>query len=156
MGRPLADFATRLLSPVVERKAGMTLDLLASWESLAGPDHAAHTRPERLKWPRADAEEFRPATLVVACEGAHAVFFQHEASRLVERVNAFFGFAAVERVQIVQKPLPERTERPAPAAPQLDAREERSLRRDLTRVSDDGLRDALARLGRGVRSEKRR
>ena len=152
MGLPLADFATRLLSPVVERQAGMTLDLLAAWDQLAGPDHAARTRPERLKWPRGDAEEFKPATLVVACDGAHAIFFQHETKVLIERLNTFFGFAAVDRVQIVQRPLAAR-EAPRPAPPTLAPARERALQRDLRRVDDERLRAALARLGRGVASE---
>lgn len=155
MGKPLADFATRLLSPVLERRAGMTLDLLGAWEEIAGPVHAARTRPERLKWPKGDADDFKPATLVVACEGAHAVFFQHETKVLMERLNGFFGFAAVDRVQVVQKPVTPREERVARQVPTLDRREERSLQSDLARVENDGLRIALAKLGRGVRSEER-
>lgn len=153
MGRPLADFATRLLSPVVERQAGMTLDLLGAWDQIAGPTHAAHTRPERLKWPKGDAEEFKPATLLVACEGTHAVFFQHDTKLLIERLNAFFGFAAVDRVQIVQKPMPRKDEPPPRRAPSLSRSGERALQRELERVEDEPLRQALLKLGRGVRSE---
>lgn len=155
MGRPLADFATRILSPVTERQAGMTLDLLGAWEEIAGPVHARHTRPERLRWPRGDVEEFSPATLVVACEGAHAVFFQHETKVLMERLNGYFGFAAVDRVQVVQRPVRRREERPERRQPTLPRAAERDLGSRLEGVADERLKAALRRLGRGVIDEGR-
>ena len=154
-GKPLADYATRLLSPIVERRAGMTLDLRASWEDLVGPAHAARSRPERLKWPRGGEDEFAPATLVVACEGSHAVFLQHDTRAILERLNAFFGFAAVDRVQVVQRPVEKRDVRTPREAPRLPPGDERSLRQSLDAVDDEALRAALLRLGRGVRSQDR-
>ena len=153
--RPLGEFADTLLSPIARRQTGMTLDLIAAWEQIAGPDHFERTAPEHLKWPRRTADEFTPATLVVACEGAHAVFFQHEAGAVVERLNRFFGFAAVDRVQIVQRPV--RRERPARPRPPEPSREgARSVDAKVAGVADPGLREALRRLGRGVAADERR
>ena len=150
--RPFGELAETLLSPLTERQTGMTLDLIAAWEHLAGPDHARRTRPERLKWPRTSADEFAPATLVVACDGAHAVFFQHETKGLIERLNRFFGFAAVERVQIVQKPVEgveDKWERPVPDRATL-----RRVEKRLDHIKDQGLRAALTRLGAAIENEK--
>lgn len=146
--KPLSDYATKLLSPVTERQAGMTLDLLASWDEIAGPEHAARTRPEGLKWARQSEDGFEPATLVVACEGAHAVFFQHETGPLVERLNHFFGFHAVDRVQIVQRSVrrPSKAKRAPRERPEAVA----AVTSRVGGVEHDGLRAALDRLGRGV------
>lgn len=158
VGRPLSDYATRVLEPVIARRAGMTLDLVAAWPELAGPRHAGHTRPERIVWPRRAHEDdpFKPGVLVVACEGARAVWLQHEAGEVVARVNVFFGFAAIERLRIVQKPVA-RLDRPSPAEPPaLDAEARRKLDAILAKVEPGPLRDRLARLGAGVIARERR
>jgi len=158
VGRPLADLASKLIEPVIARRAGMTIDLVAAWEELAGPRHAPYTRPERIVWPRRANEDdpFRPGSLVVACEGPRAIWLQHEAGEIVERVNVFFGFAAIERLRIVQKPVV-RLERPPPAQePVLDAAARRRLDAMLEGVADPALRARLARLGAGVIARERR
>ncbi|MBP0575597.1 DUF721 domain-containing protein, partial [Mycobacterium tuberculosis] len=74
-------------------------------------------------------EGFAPAVLTIACEGARALLLQHEAPRLIERINAFLGYGAVGRLRIVQKPIV-RHERPRPpAARPLAAADELRLSR---------------------------
>ena len=70
--QPVSDLVSKLLDPVIERRAGMTTDLIASWEEIVGARHAALSRPEKLNWPRqaSDDDPFEPATLVVACDGS--------------------------------------------------------------------------------------
>lgn len=153
--KPLGEFAEKLLTPVVQRQTGMTLDLVAAWEQIAGSEHYARTAPERMKWPRGSVDEFTPATLVVACEGTHAVFFQHAAGTVVERLNRFFGFPAVDRVQIVQKPV-RRDPAARPTPPRPDAAAARAVERQVAGVADPGLREALAKLGRGVAADAER
>ena len=150
--KPLGEFAETLLTPIAQRQTGMTLDLIAAWEQIAGPEHYAKTAPERLKWPRGTVDEFTPATLVVACEGSHAVFFQHAAGTVVERLNRFFGFAAVDRVQIVQKPVT-RTVPARPAPPRPTREGARAVDERVAAIADPGLREALRRLGRGVAAD---
>ncbi len=149
--QPVADLATSVLDPLLRRRAGMSVALVQSWEEIAGPRLAASTRPEKIVWPRRRGEDdpHEPATLVVACEGAAALRLQHEAGELVGRVNAFLGFGAVARLKIVQKPV---------AGAQPRRREPRRLTEDeaarigaaTAAVEDEGLREALRRLGAGV------
>jgi len=64
-------------------------------------------------------------------------------------VNRFFGWRAVGRIAIRQAPLARRPEkrRPAPPDPALVAR----LAAAMPEIADDGLREALARLGAAVK-----
>ncbi|MCG6859589.1 MAG: DciA family protein [Salaquimonas sp.] len=150
--RPVADFAGKVLEPVIARRAGMNLDLLAAWPDIVGPPHGDYTKPEKINWPRraSDDDPFEPGTLVVACDGARAVLFQHETDQCVERVNSFFGFRAIARIRIVQKPVtrlaaPSRRQLPEPG-PQARAR----LDAIVAAIEDEELRKRLEKLGRGV------
>lgn len=152
---PVSDLATAILDPVLRRRAGISLDLVQSWDEIVGARLAESTRPERIAWPRRRHEDdpFEPATLVVAAESAAALHLQHESAEIVARLNAFLGFAAIGRIRIVQKPVaiarpPRRTPRT------LSAPERERLGRITGEVEDEGLRAALERLGASVMASR--
>jgi hypothetical protein len=154
--QPVSDLVSKLLDPVIERRAGMTMDLLASWEEIVGSRHASLSRPEKLNWPRRAAEDdpFEPATLVVACESGHAVFLQHDSDNVVARVNDYFGFSAVKRLKLLQKPVnvaPSRTVGNKISQPDDNPSQLDELIKD---VEDPDLKKALEKLGRGVFSRR--
>ena len=65
-----------------------------------------------------------------------------------------FGFQAVERIQLVQKPVaPERkpVRRKAPVSPA----DEKRIAALAEGIEDEGLREALMRLGRSVKQDGR-
>lgn len=148
----VSDLASGILDPLMRKRAGISVDLVQSWEEIVGERLAGQTRPERIAWPRRAHEDdpFEPATLVVACEGAAALHLQHETGEVVARVNAFLGFAAIGRVRIVQKPLIRPAPRRAPRRRDLSDAERRHLSHLTGEIEDDGLRDALKRLGASV------
>jgi hypothetical protein len=83
-------------------------------------------------------------------DGGRALDVQHNAAQIIERINAYFGYAAIKELRIVQGPLREGSEPPraAPRPPTLP------LTHDVAHVADPALRDALARLGAGVRASR--
>jgi hypothetical protein len=74
------------------------------------------------------------------------VLVQHDAPRLIERINSAFGYQVVERLKIladdtlVEEPV-------GPPARRLEAGDRLRLRARLKSVPDDRLREALGRLG---------
>jgi hypothetical protein len=68
---------------------------------------------------------------------------------LIERVNILFGFPAIDRVKIVQKPVRStRTASPRPG--KLEPAQAARLDALVAPVENDRLRAALLKLGRGV------
>ncbi len=104
--RPLADMASGLVDPMLQKRAGINLALLQSWEDIVGPAIGATSRPLRILWPRRLREDdpFSPATLIIACEGFAALQVQHETGEIINRINGFLGFSAIGRIRIEQKP----------------------------------------------------
>ena len=154
---PVGDIAGDILDPVMRRRAGISIGLVQSWDEIVGPDLAAMTRPEKLAWPRRAHEDdpFEPAALVIACEGFAALRVQHETGEILSRINAFLGFAAVGRIRIVQKPVV-REEQAKRAAPRpLTPDEDRRVAEVTAAIEDEGLRNALERLGRSVIGSKK-
>ena len=90
------------------------------------------------------------------CEGARALLFQHDVPQILERINAHFGYLAVARLRIVQKPIPRPVVPARPRLRPLSAAEEARLAGLVDGVEDDGLRRALTGLGRAVLATPRR
>ena len=152
----LAELVGKAIGPLAARRGFATADLIAAWPEIVGARFAASTRPDRIVWPRGTANESKPAVLVVRVDGPAAVLFQHEAGQIVERTNAFLGYAAVGQVRIVQGPVGapggEEPEPPLPISPEDETR----LIDSLAPLDDEGLRTALGRLGRAVLADKSR
>lgn len=154
---PVSDLATAILDPVLRKRAGISVELVQSWEEIVGPRLAGRTRPEKIQWPRRLHEDdpFEPAALVIACEGAAALHLQHETGEVISRVNAFLGFTAIGRIRIVQKPLTPNAPRPRPRPRALTDGEKAKLAGTVGQIEDDELRASLERLGTTIISTRK-
>jgi hypothetical protein len=125
--------------------------LIADWVAIVGDTLACHARPIELKWPPRAAKRDPdtptvPATLVLRVEGAFALDAQHNAQVIVDRVNAHLGWRCVDKIAFRQGPLPPLKEKDRAAPAPSDAAEA-AAQVAASRIEDDGLRDAVARLG---------
>lgn len=124
--------------------------MLTAWPEIVGADLAELTRPVKMSYPR----DGFGATLTLLVRAAHAPMVEMEKPRLIEKVNACYGYAAVSRIALTQT-APEGFEggqaafgtRPAPPTPP-DPKIEAAARHAATDVADDGLRAALENLTR--------
>ena len=150
--RSIATHLSKVMQPVLARRTGMTLDLITAWPELVGETFSTTTLPEKIDWPRRAHEDdpFQPATLVVACDGSAALFFQHEMSLVLERVNQFFGFEAIRRIRIIQKPVVTSKPRQVKKLQQMTKEETARLAEILAGVEDPDLRQILEKFGEGV------
>jgi len=108
------------------------------------------TLPLKLSSPRGSRSG---GTLRILAEAPAALELQHLAPQVIERINASFGFPAVNALSITQGPA----SRPAPvpsAPPSLDPAAEAALQLSLEQIDDDRLRGSLAQLGRAVLARK--
>lgn len=127
-------------------------DAVANWEAIVGSELAAISAPERIKWPRSPAEEQRKqgGTLIIRAAPGHALSLQYEASRIIARINSFFGYGAIASVKVVQGTSAIRSSRKA-----IEVPEKSDFEQELEAIDDSPLKSALDRLGRGVSATRR-
>jgi hypothetical protein len=140
--RPVAELIGKSLDPIVKKRGLARAELLAWWPDIVGAAYAGRTAPERIRWPR----DGTAATLFVCCDPSLALQFQHEADRVRERLNSYFGYPAVGAIRIVQRAVGSNAE-PTKAQPEpaIDPAMESRLDR-----FDRPLRDSLRALAKGV------
>ena len=101
--------------------------IVSRWAEIVGERYAKASSPESIRFPTGKKGG---GVLTLLVDGAHAPLIQHLTPMIVERVNRFFGYAAINRIVFRQG-------RPPPAA----ARPERPPLRAVPREMGDGLRE---------------
>jgi hypothetical protein len=156
--KALGSFVPSLTAKAFQKYGFSAATLVTDWSAIVGRDFAAVTYPERLSWPRTsrtvedvqEADSKRAgATLVVRVDGSRALEVQYSSRQIIERINAYFGYAAVAQIRIVQAPM-----RAEPVASTRPARPPVPVQIDVAGVSDPRLRDALSRLAGQVSAHR--
>lgn len=114
--------------------------VVSRWHEIVGERYGKVSLPESIRFP---AGKKAGGTLTLLVEGAHAPLIQHLGPMIIERVNRFFGYAAVAKIVFRQGRVPAaaaKSRRPQPAAiPQ-------ELGEGLRAVADPELRACLESL----------
>jgi hypothetical protein len=122
--------------------------VVSRWREIVGPRYASVSAPEAIRFPPGKKSG---GALLLVVEGAHATLMQHVAPEIVERVNRFFGYAAIERVQFRQGLVQPVRAKP-PAAVQGLRPVPAELGDSVRAVADPELRACLESLARGLGS----
>lgn len=131
---------------VAFRRFGFVQSAVVSrWAEIVGDRYAAVSSPESIRFP---AGKKSGGVLTLLVEGAHSPLIQHLTPLIIERVNRFFGYPAIDRIQFRQGRPQRKAEplaRPEPKAVPAE------LGEGLRQIGDPGLRACLeslaARLG---------
>ena len=118
--------------------------IVSRWSEIVGERWAKACTPESIRFPVGKKAD---GTLTLVARGAHAPMLQHIAPEIVERVNRFFGYAAVARITIRQGEIARIEPRRAP--PSLKAMPA-DMGDGLKGIADPELRAVLESLAAGV------
>lgn len=88
--------------------------IVSRWTEIVGDRYAKVSSPESIRFPTGRKAG---GVLTLLVDGAHAPLIQHLTPMIVERVNRFFGHAAINRIVFKQGKLPPPSARPV--RPQL-------------------------------------
>ncbi len=118
--------------------------IVSRWPEIVGSRLAEASAPESIRFAAGGKKD---GTLTLTVRGAHAPMVQHVIPEIIERVNRFFGYTAVAKVQIRQGAIARQVARPAPARPAPAPVE---MGEGLKAIVDPELRTVLESLAAGV------
>jgi hypothetical protein len=154
--KAVGSFLPGLTAKALQKYGFSTASLILDWPAIVGREIAQYAAPECVKWPRspAAAEEEETiaggrrsgAVLVLRVDGAKALEVQYRARQIIDRINAYFGYAAIAQLRVVQAPVPALQPKRGPRA------KAEPLAQEVAGIADARLRDALARLGAEIRT----
>lgn len=114
--------------------------IVSRWSEIVGERYARVSSPESIRFPTGRKGG---GALTLLVEGAHAPLLQHLAPIIIERVNRFFGYGAINRVVFKQGRPPAAP--PSPKRPELRP-VPKDLGEGLREIADPELRACLESL----------
>lgn len=136
-----------LTRPIFGRHGFAGGAMIVDWPAIVGAAVASYTLPIRVRF--AKGERSGGTLEVKVANSAFATELQHLEPLILDRINGYFGWAAVARLKLRHGPLPRRDARVAAAAP-LAPKTEARLTDALDKVDDPELKAVLERLGRHI------
>jgi hypothetical protein len=146
---PLGQNALELLKGHLNKRGFAQIEIVTRWSEIAGQGLSAHCVPQKLS-----SGANGSATLTLLADDRASLELQHQAPKLIERINRYFGRDVVGKIKVVAGVIPK--PRTAPQLRRLTAAEENDLQSWTAGIEDPQLREALTRLGRNALAESRK
>ena len=152
--QPLADLVGAAIDPALAKQGFGESSIILHWDEIVGPRIAKASEPLKLQWPPRGPKSspdarLEPAILVIKVEGSFALELQHQAPLVIERVNAHLGWRCIGKLAMRQGPLGKRARERRVTMP-TDPVALATAGQSAAGIMDEGLRDAVTRLGARV------
>ena len=151
----VAEALNRALDPVLRKRGFASRDIITHWAAMAPAPYDKVALPDRLVWPRGERGN-EGATLYLRCAPGHALALSHEGQRLAAAINRYFGYVLVGQVRLSAEPFIPHSAKKPESRPQADAAVRAKVEQALAPVADDGVKEALRRLGRAIMERGKR
>ena len=147
--RAIADLMPDVGRSAFRRFGFVQSSVVSRWPEIVGERHARFCAPESIRFPPG---EKRDGILQLVVAPAYGPIIQHVIPEIVERVNRFFGYAAVARIKLRQgavQPQPSEAPRAPPSLRPIPVELGDSLRD----IGDPELRTVLESLARSLANQ---
>lgn len=150
--RSLAAAIKKVTSPIFRKRGFVEQEMLTRWPVIVGDVIAKNSQPERIRFPREGREG---GTLFLKAGGAFALELQHLEPKILERINAYYGYRAVTKISITQGPIVREPAAVKRAAKPLSADQQSTIESATRDTRDPRLRDALKAVGTHIFGEQK-
>lgn len=137
---------TKVMDPIFQRRGFVRSKIILDWQLIVGERFAAFCIPERIDYPM---EKKTGGRLVIKTTSSFAMQISFCEPVIIEKINRYFGYKAVERLSISHSYLPKPASPKGPD-PVLSEEQKEALNELLEGFSDASLKEALYNLGKGI------
>jgi hypothetical protein len=150
MAKAIKKVIPAILKPVLDKRGFAQAQIVLDWEKIVGSQMALYGIPERINYYKNATSK---GTLVLSVTPGWAPIINHGNQQILERINSYFGYEAVSRLQLKQtfyvKPQSPSAIKPNEETSAVIADIEESIDLD-----HPNLRKAMARLKHSLQSAK--
>tara|TARA_B100000519_G_C14213950_1_gene424024 strand:+ start:493 stop:999 length:507 start_codon:yes stop_codon:yes gene_type:complete len=145
---PIATLVPKLTRKALGKYGFSYAGLITEWETIVGANIARASTPEKLTFPHNKRDS---GVLRLRAESGAALEIQHLEPQILERINSYFGYRAVARLQLINGPVQRESTRPIA--------KQKPTRKTTTpppKVTEPKLRNVLQRLGQSIQMRESR
>ncbi len=139
-----------LVKDIMSAEDFVEADILLNWRDIVGQEMSSYAYPIKVKYDH--RKNFRTLYIEVPV-GGFALELQHKENYLLEKLNAYFGYKAVHKINISQniqlKPQIKPEEKTKEEI-KLNEDEKKYMNEIIADIKDDKLKEILIKLGESV------
>ena len=95
-----SDSVENMIKNLLGQNSFVSYDILKNWSDIVGEDLASYSLPQKIDFKK---DERHNGTLHLLVEsGAFALEIGHQTPLILEKINTYFGYRAVEKIKIIQ------------------------------------------------------
>ena len=134
--RAIRSVVPKITKPILRKRGFSDVNILADWPEIVGPKWAEVTSPEKLR--------LKPkGTLYLQLDsGGTAVLLKHIEVEIIDRVNTYFGYKAVQQLKFIQSGITKKPSKPNKKTPKAILSDFQGQEE----IQDEHLREALSKL----------
>ncbi len=138
--RPLVRMLKKVMKPALRQRSFTEASIILDWHKIINSELAMRCYPERLIFSRGKKEG---GVLVIAVDSGSSLLLQHSETLLIEWINSYFGYQAVNRIKLKHTYIPRNQEKTSISSlsPLLLKEEDEEA---LSDIQDESLRTALS------------
>ena len=154
-----SDMTRGAVDRIASKQGFAEADVLLRWTEIVGAEHSARCRPVKVRYGSRSAG----ATLVVQASSARAPEIEHLKTRIIDRINQFYGYGAIRNLKVTQSTglgairgfAEEQTAFQGPSA-EPSASDQKTASDLAEGIESPGLRAALEEMGAHVLARARK
>lgn len=152
--KPLGHVVKSISDPVFGKKSTLYSQIILNWTKIVGQSIASYSLPLGLKFKRTADKKHNSAILNIGVNSARAQDILMQKGLLIEKLNQFMGFSAIEDIQIThlsQNVLSaEKSQHTKNAQSVLSKSKKQEIHTHITPIKDHELKTALENLGNAI------
>ncbi len=128
-------------------------EIAIKWRLIVGQTIWMKTIPHRITYKKFSKGN-SPGNLVIKSDPAFALELQHLQDKLIEKINNFLGYHAIESITLLQAPIPKKTEKKYLVKSENPVIHDKILQKKTENLKSEELSSALIKLGQTALSRK--
>lgn len=149
MAKTIKKVIPAVLKPVLDKRGFAQAQVILDWEKIVGTQIAQFSVPERIVYYK---NASRKGTLVLAATPGWAPIITHGSQQMIDRINVYFGYEAVSRLQLKQT-LYIKNQASQHSIKIASSETDEIAAEEFTDIPDLDLRKAMATLKRSLKNQ---
>ena len=143
---PIGMDTRQLAKDILGKRGFSNVDLIARWADVVGENFADAVKPDKITYPRGERAN---GTLHVRVQsGAFAILLEHQKNVILDRINTFLGYDAVNSIKIQQDAQIELKTPDKAIQKILTSEQEEILQERVKDITDENLKKTLYEIGK--------
>jgi hypothetical protein len=119
---------------IFEKRGFKEQKVITNWKDIVGEEINSYTIPESLT---------QNKLLIIKCESSHALEFQYEIPKIIDRISVMMGYIAVKDIRIKQSNIKNKNKTVIIKKNTLSNEENKKLKKILNKVKNEDLKSKL-------------